>query len=187
MSVFTSLVNHFLIAMPALDDPNFSRTVTLICDHTPEGAMGIVINRETDLHLGDILEQLDIDPETAHHRDAVVGYGGPVEPNRGFVLHEPLGHWDTTMSVTETLGLTASQDILRAIADERGPDNWMMTLGYAGWGPGQLENEMSANAWLHGPADSNILFRTPAPERWHAAASRLGVDLDTLHGDAGHA
>jgi len=187
MSSHTSLANQFLIAMPSLADPNFSRTVTLLCEHTAEGALGVVINRTLDMNLGDIFEQLDIDPQQAHHSGSPVYQGGPVQFDHGFILHEPLGEWETTLPVSDTLGLSTSQDILRAIAQDCGPDSWLVALGYAGWGQGQLEQEISDNAWLNGPADNNIVFRLPEEQRWHAAAAKLGVDLSTLSGDTGHA
>ncbi len=173
--------------MPSLADPNFSRTVTLLCEHTADGALGVVINRTVGMALGDVFEQLDIDPKQAHHSDAPIYLGGPVQNDSGFVLHEPLGSWESTLPINETLGLSTSQDILRAIAENRGPDSWLVALGYAGWGPGQLEQEISENAWLNGPADNNIVFRLPDDQRWQAAAAKLGVNLTTLSGDAGHA
>ncbi len=187
MATHTSLANQFLIAMPSLADPNFSRTVTLLCEHTNEGALGVVINRALGISLGEIFEQLDIDPRQARNSDAPVYQGGPVQVENGFILHEPIGDWESTLPVSDTLGLSTSQDILRAIAEDRGPDNWLVTLGYAGWGPGQLEQELSNNARLNGPADNNIVFRLPQEQRWQAAATKLGVDLNTLSGDTGHA
>ena len=187
MGTHTSLANQFLIAMPTLADPNFSRTVTFICEHTDQGAMGLVINRTLEMTLGEIFEQMDIDPVTAKYGDTTVYQGGPVQSDHGFVLHEPLGNWQSTMPITDTLGLSTSQDILQAIAEDRGPDDWLVALGYAGWGAGQLEQEMADNAWLHGPADTSIVFRTPEEQRWQAAAQKLGVDLGTLSGDTGHA
>lgn len=187
MGTHHSLANQFLIAMPSLADPNFSRTVTLLCEHTAEGALGVVINRTLNMALGDIFEQLDINRQQAHHCDTPIYLGGPVQNDNGFVLHEPLGDWESTLPVNDTLGLSTSQDILRAIAEDRGPDNWLVALGYAGWGPGQLEQEISGNAWLNGPADNNIVFRMPDDQRWQAAATKLGVNLSTLSGDTGHA
>jgi len=187
MGTHTSLVNQFLIAMPSLADPNFSRTVTLLCEHTADGALGVVINRTMGMTVGDIFQQLDIDTQYAHHSDSPIYQGGPVQNDHGFVLHEPRGDWESTLPVSETLGLSTSQDVLRAIAEDRGPDNWLVALGYAGWGPGQLEQELTDNAWLNGPADNNIVFRVPEEQRWQAAATKLGVDMNTLSGDAGHA
>lgn len=187
MSDFLSLANHFLIAMPNLGDPNFYRTVTLICEHSKEGAMGLIINRPTDLNVNDILQQMNIEGADSRYRALPVHQGGPVQNNRGFVLHEPLGKWESTLPVTEKLGVSTSRDILVAMAENRGPEHCLVALGYAGWGAGQLEREISENAWLNGPADRSIIFETPAESRWVAAASLLGVDLATLSGEAGHA
>src|SRR5687768_11501804 len=140
-----TLSNHFLIAMPSLTDVNFSRTVTLICEHSTDGAMGIVINRGTDLKLRDILEQLELEAMDDATAERPVYLGGPVQNNRGFVIHEPLGSWESTLPVTETLGVSTSRDILAAIAENRGPDRYIVALGYAGWGAGQLEREMVEN------------------------------------------
>lgn len=182
-----SLANHFLIAMPNLMDINFARSVTLICEHSAEGCMGIVINRLTELHLGDIFDQLGIESEKASHAERAVFIGGPVQNNRGFVLHEPLGNWESTLSVTDKFGVSTSRDILEAIAEDRGPEKFLVALGYAGWGAGQLEREISENSWLSGPATREIIFDLPIEHRWKAAASLLGVDLATLSGEAGHA
>jgi putative transcriptional regulator len=182
-----SLANHFLIAMPSLRDPNFARTVTLICEHSGDGAMGIVINRGTDLRLTDVLEQMNIDGSRSHHRDMAVYLGGPVQSNRGFVLHEPLGSWESTLAVTDRLGVSTSRDILAALAENRGPQRVLLALGYAGWAAGQLEHEIGENTWLSGPADHQILFDTPVEARWAAAAQHLGVNLAALSGEAGHA
>jgi len=186
MTQFASLANHFLIAMPRLADPNFTRTVTLLCDHSAEGAMGLVINRPTDLKLRDVYEQLSI-TATGPEADQSVYLGGPVQNNRGFVLHEPLGHWEATLPVTDTLGVSTSRDILDAIARHEGPDHYLVALGYAGWGPGQLERELADNAWLSVPASREIIFHLPIEERWRAAATLVGVDLATLSGETGHA
>lgn len=182
-----SLTNHFLIAMPNLRDPNFARTVTLICEHSSEGAMGIVINRMTDLTLSDVFGQMKIDSAGSHHLDMPVHIGGPVQSNRGFVLHEPLGNWESTLKITESFGVSTSRDILVALAENRGPAHCLLALGYAGWSAGQLERELADNAWLSGPADRQILFETPVDERWSAAVKHLGVDLAALSNEAGHA
>ncbi len=187
MNGHTSLTDQFLIAMPALADPNFSRTVTFLCEHSEEGALGIIINRPLEITMTEIFNQIGIDPEQAQNKNKPVFLGGPVQGDRGFVLHEPMGNWESTLTVTETVGVTTSQDVLIALAEDRGPDNWLMALGYAGWGPGQLEQEITDNAWLNGPADTGIVFRTPVEQRWRAAAMKLGVDVATLSGDAGHA
>ena len=183
----SSLSNHFLIAMPGLGDPHFSRTVTLICEHSREGAMGIVINRPVDLSLKDILAQMNIEPATPETLNMPVFLGGPVQNNRGFILHEPLGKWESTLPITDRLGVTTSRDILVAIANNEGPERALLVLGYAGWGAGQLEREIVDNAWLSGPAATDILFATPAEARWRAAANLLGVDLTKLSAETGHA
>lgn len=187
MTSVTYLSNHFLIAMPNLADPNFSRTVTLICEHSDEGAMGLTINRQLDLTLEDILEQIDIEIVESTDTSVAVYQGGPVQHNRGFVLHEPLGNWESTMPISETLGLSTSRDILQAVAKGEGPGHYLLTLGYAGWGPGQLEHEMAENAWLSGPADNQIIFDTATEMRWGAAAQKLGVDMSKLSDQTGHA
>ncbi len=187
MDSIVSLTNHFLIAMPNLGDPNFFRTVTLICEHNSEGAMGIVINRPIDLSLRDILKQMEIPTTGAKNLDMPVYLGGPVQSNRGFVLHEPIGRWDSTLKITQSLGVSTSRDILVAIAENKGPRDYLIALGYAGWGAGQLEQEIAQNAWLSGPATREILFETPLEARWSAAADLLGIDLAKLSGEAGHA
>ncbi len=182
-----SLRNQFLIAMPGLEDPNFSRTVTLICEHNANGAMGIVINRASDIPLSEVLVQLDVsafEPSLDHHP---VHMGGPVQESNGFVIHQPLGEWEADLQIDTDLGVSASREILLAIAEGKGPDRWLLALGYAGWGPGQLEQEIIQNAWLNGPAVSDIIFSLPLAERWAAAATHLGVDLTQISGDAGHA
>jgi putative transcriptional regulator len=149
--------------------------------------MGIVINRLTDLHLSDIFDQLGIAPDKASYADDVVYLGGPVQNNRGFVLHEPLGDWESTLSVTDKFGVSTSRDILEAIAENRGPEKFIVALGYAGWGAGQLEREITENSWLSGPASRDIIFDLPVERRWKAAAHLVGVDLATLSSEAGHA
>lgn len=187
MTIATSLTNQFLIAMPGLQDPNFSRTVTFICEHSEAGAMGIVINRPMEIQLGEVLLQLEIDVTARAVRELPVYMGGPVQTDRGFVIHDGDRDFDSTLTVTPNLRVTTSRDVLEAIANGNGPSHHLIALGYAGWGEGQLEQEMIANAWLSGPADPEILFSTPSAERWQSAAQRLGVDLNLLSGQAGHA
>lgn len=181
------LRNQFLLSMPSLEDPNFQRTLTLICEHSEHGAMGLVINRPLALTTGEILAHLGIEPATDAHAQQPVHYGGPVEPERGFVIHEPAGDWEGTLHVAEHLGVTTSRDILDAIAHGAGPSRFLITLGYSGWGAGQLEAELGQNAWLTCPASTDILFDLPAEERMGTAAARMGIDLDLLSSDAGHA
>lgn len=183
-----SLTAHLLIAMPRLEDPNFSRTVTYLCEHGPEGALGIVVNRPLPgVSLGQILAKLDIDcPDPAVAARAVYR-GGPVQGELGFVLHSPPGEWQATHAVCDAVGVTTSRDVLEAIASGGGPPRTLVAFGYAGWGPGQLEQEIAQNSWLHAPGDLDVLFHLPDEERWHAAAELLGVDLQSLTVDAGHA
>lgn len=181
------LHNHFLLSMPSLEDPNFQRTLTLICEHTEHGAMGLVVNRPLALTTGEILAHLGLEPSTDALDQQPVHYGGPVEPERGFVVHQPIGEWEGTLEITDTLGVTTSRDILEAIAQGTGPERFLLTLGYSGWGAGQLEAELGQNAWLTCPASTDILFELPAEERMGTAAARMGIDLDLLSSDTGHA
>lgn len=184
----SSLKNQFLIAMPGLEDPNFSRTVTYICDHSDEGAMGIVINRPTELHLSDVLEHMGIPGADPRSAEQIVYQGGPVEEERGFVLHTPRnGGWKSSIQVTEQIGITTSRDILEAMARGEGPARSLIALGYAGWAAGQLEAEIQQNSWLSGPAQAEVLFDLPPAQRWEAAAKLLGVDMALMSTDAGHA
>lgn len=183
-----TLRNHFLIAMPGMADSLFSHSITYLCEHNEHGAMGIVINRALDLSFDDIFEHLDIENFTHNHEQAVLA-GGPVQTDRGFVLHRRNGgkRWQSTLEVTAELSLTTSRDILDAIAHDEGPEDSLIALGYAGWGPGQLEQEMAANAWLSLPAETSILFEVPVELRAQAAASRLGINLTLLSGSCGNA
>lgn len=182
-----SLSDQFLIAMPSLKDPNFEQTVTLICQHNDEGALGIVINRTVNLTVGEVLNQMDIPSQYYEASDTPVHYGGPVQSERGFILHRDLGNWQSTLPINDRIGLTTSRDILEAMANNQGPAHCLVALGYAGWGGGQLEHELAENAWLSGPADYDLIFSTPIEERWHAAARLLGVDLHVLSPETGHA
>lgn len=181
-----NVTDHFLIAMPGMGDPNFHRTVTYMCQHSHEGALGIVINRPTDLTLGDILQQMSIQIENERIARIPVYHGGPVQPERGFVIHEPKGNWDSSLEVSDTIALTSSRDILEAIAKGKGPDRFVIALGYAGWGEGQLEREIVQNAWLNAPAKNQILFELPADQRWKSAAEQMGIDINRLSSSAGH-
>ena len=187
----SSLANHFLIAMPAMTDPNFSRTLTYLCEHNAEGALGIVINRPLDLNLGALFERVsmplsenDIEVEL---RDLPVFLGGPVQTDRGFVLHRPVGEWQSTLNITSEIGLTSSRDILQAMSRDGNPNEVLVSLGYAGWAAGQLEWELSQNAWLTVAADPLIIFGMPPEERLPAAMQLLGIDFANLSDVAGHA
>lgn len=184
-----SLANHFLIAMPAMVDPNFARSLTYLCEHNEEGALGVVINRPTEMNLGALFDQVGIPLEAsapADLADRPVYFGGPVQTDRGFVLHRPGGEWQSTLHVGN-LGLTSSRDVLQSLASGGAPQDVLITLGYAGWSAGQLEWEISQNAWLTVAADPQIIFALPADERLPAAMQLLGVDFANLSDVAGHA
>ncbi len=183
----TDLSNHFLLAMPNMADPNFSGAVVLIAEHSERGALGLVVNKPTTMTLATLLERIDL----AHHDDdqarLPVYFGGPVQTDRGFVLHQPQGDWSSTVAIGPDLSLTTSKDVLEAVAEGEGPERLLVTLGYAGWGPGQLEAEISQNAWLTVKADPALLFDTPAEERFIQAYQMLGIDPALLAPAAGHA
>ncbi len=183
----TRLTDHFIIAMPGLMDENFNRAVTYICEHDENGTFGIIINRESDISLDDIMQQMNIPYDADKSAHAAVLTGGPVQANRGFILHRPPGNWDSSLIINDSVALTTSRDILEAIADDTGPQDNIIALGYAGWGPGQLEQEMAANTWLSCPAEEQIIFDTPIKDRWQAAADLIGVDLKLMSSDTGHA
>jgi len=187
MEAGSNLTNHFLIAMPALNDPHFFHTVTYICEHTEQGSMGIIINRPIEMKLSDILQHMEIGISKDISFNQDIYKGGPVEEDRGFVVHEYTKDWDSTLKITDQIAVTTSRDVLEAIAQGEGPKNTFIALGYAGWAEGQLEKEMAQNAWLSCPADKQILFDLPTEERWKAAAKSIGVDVDLLSTTVGHA
>ena len=174
--------------MPALNDPNFYKTITLICEHTPEeGAMGIVLNQPTNITASELLNQLNIHSDSAAANEQPIFAGGPMQTDRGFILHSGKGEWKSTMQITPDLHLTSSHDILEAMASDRGPGSALIVLGYAGWAPGQLEAEISANSWLTMEYRPELVFSTPAEQQWLTAGSMLGIDLNLLASHPGHA
>ena len=183
----TPLANQLLIASPALSDPNFARSVTLICQHDDDGAMGVIVNRASEYTLGEVLRQMNLASQDPRLDDQVVLAGGPVHPERGFVLHDSARAWESTLEVADGLFLTTSRDILEAMAAGEGPAHAVVALGCAGWGPGQLEAELAENSWLTVPAASSILFDLPLAQRWHGAANLLGVDMTHLTDYSGRA
>ncbi|AMO74054.1 MULTISPECIES: YqgE/AlgH family protein [Pseudomonas] len=183
----TYLKHHFLIAMPHMADPNFAQTLTYLVEHNEQGAMGLVINRPSGLNLSDVLEQLRPEPLPPARCQGITVYsGGPVQTDRGFVLHPAGQLFQATLELGE-LNLSTSQDVLFSIADGSGPAQSVIALGYAGWEAGQLEAELADNAWLTCPADLEVLFDVPAEQRLAAAAQRLGINLSLLTAQAGHA
>jgi len=174
--------------MPGMADPNFSTTVTLICEHNDDGALGIIINRPLTLTLAGLFEQLDVDdPVACEESDNAVVAGGPIGTERGFVLHGAEQSYENTLPVSGAIHLTLSRDVIDAMASGTGPEKSLVALGYAGWGEGQLEQEMLANSWLSVPATPELVFDTPFAERWDSAARTLGIDIASLPTDAGHA
>lgn len=186
-AVPTSLTNHLLIALPALDDPHFARSVALVCQHDAQGAMGLVVNRPSDYTVGEVLQQMQLETRDEALRNRVVLSGGPVHAERGFVLHDGEREWDASLRIAEGLYLTTSRDVLEAMAAGNGPANAVLALGCAGWGAGQLEFELGENSWLTAPADHELLFSLPLEARWLAAGGRIGVDMHRLTDYSGHA
>lgn len=181
------LRDHFLLAMPGLSEGLFSHSITYICEHGESGAMGIVINQPLDLSVAEIFEHLQITANNDFSEIPVMA-GGPVQIDHGFVLHRDKStNWEASLKVTEEITLTTSRDILRAIAKDKGPSEHLIALGYAGWSAGQLEHELAENSWLTLPANSDVIFSTPADQRLGAAAALLGIDMNLISANAGHA
>lgn len=183
----SSLTNQLLIAMPGMVDPNFSTTVTLICEHNDDGALGIIINRPLNLKLSGLFEQLSVRYPDSDTASGLVVSGGPVGMERGFVLHDKGQSFENTLTVSDDIRLTLSRDVIEAIATGEGPEKSLVAIGCAGWEPGQLEDEMLANSWLSVPATTQLVFDTPFEERWGSAARLLGIDIASISPDAGHA
>ncbi len=204
-TAINSLENQLLIAMPSLADSYFNKTVTYICEHNEEGAMGLIINLPVNITLSDLLKQIEPDEETeaqvlessqediakatdaSNSLEQLVLSGGPISQQRGFVLHSSQQGWNSSLALNKELMITTSKDILLALGTEKAPEQFIVTLGYAGWGPGQLEEELQANSWLITPVDAEILFKTPIEQRWKKATEKLGIDLAHLSSDIGHA
>jgi putative transcriptional regulator len=181
------LDHQMLIAMPGMVDDNFAGSVTLLCQHNDAGAIGITINRLSTFQLGEILAQLQIECSDEAIRQRPVLEGGPVAPDRGFVLHSPMKGYESSLAVGNDIMVTTSRDVLADIAKGEGPDKFVVALGYAGWGGGQLEGELRANAWLSVAADTDVVFDLPLPNRFNEALGRLGIKIDRLHSEAGNA
>ncbi len=182
-----NLTNQFLVAMPGLEDPHFSQTVTLVCEHSDKGALGIVLNKPLTMKLSEVLTQMNLPARDEQVGGQIVLRGGPVHQDRGFVLHRPGGSWESTHKISEVIQVTTSRDVLAAMARGEGPEKAFIALGYAQWGAGQLEQELKDNSWLTLPLDETVLFELPYEERWQAAWKSLGVDVTTVSSRAGHA
>ncbi|HOL64998.1 MAG TPA: YqgE/AlgH family protein [Accumulibacter sp.] len=182
-----NLTDHFLIAMPAMSDPYFAKSLVYIAEHNDRGALGVIVNRPTEMSLSTLLTKIDVPLETSAFSDLPVFFGGPVQTDRGFVLHRPVGDWQSTLVINANVGLTSSRDILQALARSGQPEDIMVTLGYSGWSAGQLEHELGQNAWLTVPAALRILFELPYQDRLASAMELLGVNRLHLADEAGHA
>ena len=182
-----NLTGHFLIAMPAMRDPHFAKSVTYICEHNETGAMGVVINHPIEMKLDALFKQINLNISELPIAQQTAQFGGPVQIERGFVLHQPPGDWDCTIAVLGNTALTSSKDILEAVANGNGPEKILVTLGFAGWSPGQLEDEISKNAWLTVEATDSVIFDTPNTDKLNAAMGLLGLDFANLSKVAGHA
>ncbi len=182
-----NLTHHFLIAMPGMVDPNFSRSLTYICEHNDKGALGVVVNRPSDMSLSTLFKRLELPLAGRRLARSPVLNGGPVQTDRGFVLHQPVGEWKSTLPVAAGVALTTSMDILEAVGKGEGPQKILVSLGYSGWAAGQLEGELLQNAWLTVEAKEEILFEMPAEQRLPAAMALIGVDYARLSETAGHA
>ena len=183
-----SLTNHFLIAMPALQDPFFKHAVAYICEHNDEGAMGLVINQPVDVTVGELLDKIEINNDKTHLATLDNVYaGGPVKTDRGFVLHSPKPGYSSSQTLSSDIMITTSKDVLASLTSSDAPERFIITLGYAGWEQGQLEQELLDNSWMVIEADAEIIFNTPISERWHKALELAGIDPDKLSLEAGHA
>lgn len=181
-----NLTDHFLIAMPSMADPYFSRTLIYICEHNENGALGLIVNRAIDLKIDELFDKIDIKLQNEFLEDDPILFGGPVQVDRGFVLHSPLGEWQSTLKVNENIGLTTSKDILEAVGKGEGPTQFLIALGYAGWTDGKLEDEILQNEWLTLPADYMILFDQDLDEKLVSAMKNMGLNLLNLSSDFGH-
>jgi putative transcriptional regulator len=185
-----NLANHFLIAMPSMEDPVFGGTVVYVCEHNDKGVLGVVINKPTDMTMDVLFDRIDLKLSEGLNTSvssAPIMFGGPVQDDRGFVLHSPSGRYSSSLTVTDEVAFTTSIDVLEAVANGDGPQRMLVSIGYAGWSPGQLEEEISRNGWLTVGADAHVLFDLPVEERYNAAIKLLGIDPLMLAPEAGHA
>ncbi|NMM40981.1 YqgE/AlgH family protein [Pseudoalteromonas arctica] len=183
-----SLENHFLIAMPSMQDPFFKRAVAYICEHNEDGAMGLVINQPINITVGDLLDKIEIDNDKSTQAASVAVFaGGPVKTDRGFVLHSPKAGYSASQELSSEIMITTSKDVLASLTTAQAPEQFIITLGYAGWEQGQLEQELLENSWLIIKADPDIIFNTPIEQRWEKAVATLGFDISQLSSEAGHA
>lgn len=187
MAIINSLANHLLIAMPSMKDPNFQRAVIYLCEHHEQGSVGLIINRPMQFPLSLVFEQLKIEPIRVEQNLLPLMFGGPVQPERGFVIHKQAGGWRSSLFLQDDVTVTTSNDIIRAIAIDEGPKDVLVALGYTGWAEEQLEKEVMDNVWLVCPYKSEILYEVPFEKRWEYAGLTLGVKMDQMSSDVGHA
>lgn len=187
MAIINSLANHLLIAMPCMTDPNFQRSVIYVCEHHEQGSVGLIINRPMQFPLSLVFEQLQIEPSRIEQNQLPLLFGGPVQPERGFVIHKQMGGWRSSLFLQDDVTVTTSNDIIRAIAIDKGPKDVMVALGYTGWAEQQLEKEVMDNVWLVCPYKFEILYEVPFAERWEYAGLTIGVKMSQLSSDVGHA
>jgi putative transcriptional regulator len=186
-SELTSLNNQLLIAMPSLLDPAFGKTVVYVCEHNSQGAVGLIINRPLNYQLSYVFDQMDIKATSSSSQEKPLMFGGPIQPERGFVIHRPMGVWRSSLNIDDDVTVTTSNDIIHAIANGSGPQDALVTLGYAGWAENQLEQEVVDNSWLVCPFSPKILYNTPFERRWEVAAEILGVNIHFISSGEGHA
>ncbi|MCX7118166.1 MAG: YqgE/AlgH family protein [Legionellales bacterium] len=183
----TSLANHLLIATPSIADPNFKKSVIYVCEHHIQGTVGLIINRPMQYPLGLVFDQLHIEPIRVESNRLPLLFGGPIQPERGFVIHRPLGEWRSSLALQEGVTVTTSNDIIRAIASDTGPKNVLVALGYVAWGENQLNQEVMDNAWLVCPFKPELLYDVPFEQRWESAGLTIGVKMNQLTSGVGHA
>lgn len=186
-----NLTNHFLVAMPSMEDPYFKRSVIYVCEHNEEGAMGLMINAPIDITVAGMLKQVAVQPSHPQllttNLDASVLNGGPVAEDRGFILHNPKDQYESSLHMTDQISVTTSKDILSVLGTEAEPESYLVALGYSGWEAGQLENELAENSWLTIEADPEVIFNTPVQDRWNKAIEKLGINAAQLSNLTGHA
>lgn len=182
-----SLANHFLVAMPNLHDPSFRHAVVYVCEHQPDGAVGLIVNHPMEYPMKMVFDQLKIPSEESVMRESPVMFGGPVQPERGFVIHRPQGNWRSSLLLQQDVTVTTSNDIIRAIAGKDGPKDVLVALGFAGWSEKQLDEEILANSWLVCPYNSELMYEVPYDKRWEYAGSILGIRINELGSQIGHA
>ncbi len=187
MPISTSFANHFLIAMPAMSDPNFAHTVIYICEHHAEGTVGLIINRPMEFPVSLVFDQMNIESVEEDRKTQPLMFGGPIQMERGFVIHRPMGVWRSSLILGDEVTITTSNDIIRAIAEGTGPNDSLITLGYAGWTGNQLEQEVMDNVWLVCPFKAGLLYDVPFTQRWETAGMMIGVNMNQLTSAAGHA